>query len=96
MPTCVFSVALRTQGGEAVGYTIGGRAPAFAVPSVFIMQPLGDVATCDYLLLSGSDYQALRGASSGGGGDVNVTADIFIGCLLVLCLIGGWIAGAQR
>ena len=27
---------------------------------------------------------------------VNVTADIFIGCLLVLCFIGGWIAGGQR
>jgi hypothetical protein len=30
------------------------------------------------------------------GPQVNVTADIFIGCLLVLCFIGGWIAGAQR
>ncbi len=31
-----------------------------------------------------------------GAKDMNVTADIFIGCLLVLCLIGGWIAGGQR
>lgn len=31
-----------------------------------------------------------------GAKDMNVTADIFIGCLLVICLIGGWIAGGQR
>jgi len=31
-----------------------------------------------------------------GGGDVNVSADIFVGVALVLCLAVGWIAGAQR
>lgn len=31
-----------------------------------------------------------------GGVDVNVTADIFIGAALVLCLALGWIAGGQR
>jgi hypothetical protein len=35
-------------------------------------------------------------ASASGGDDMNVTADIFVGAVLVLCLALGWIAGAQR
>lgn len=27
---------------------------------------------------------------------VNVSADLFVGAFLVVCFIGGWIAGAQR
>lgn len=30
------------------------------------------------------------------GGDVNVTAEIFFGAVIVLCFALGWIAGGQR
>ena len=74
----------------------GGRVPTFDAAPVFVVIPVTDVVTCDYVIVSGSDYQAFLGAPNGGGGDVNVTPDLFFGCLIAVCFIGGWIAGAQR
>ena len=96
MALCGSPVLLRTQSGEAVGFLSGGRNPSFSQGSAFVVAPAGNVATCEYVVLSAADYQGLLNAPTGGGADVNVTADIFVGCLLVLCFIGGWISGAQR
>lgn len=67
----------------------------------------GDTAECPSLLLSASEYQSLlsrvsalenrpAGSCGVGGSDMSVSADIFVGAALVLCLAVGWIAGGQR
>ena len=96
MALCGSSVLLRTQGGEPVGFLSGGRNPSFSQANVLVVAPVVDSGRCEYVVLSAEDYEGLRNPPSGVGGDVNVTADIFVGCLLVLCFIGGWISGAQR
>jgi len=59
-----------------------------------------DLSQCQAVALSGADFQAItamQGSVGGSGGSaVNVSADIFIGAALVLCLAVGWIAGGQR
>ena len=40
--------------------------------------------------------EALSGTPPTGVDDVNVTADIFVGAVLVAVFVLGWIAGAQR
>lgn len=49
-----------------------------------------DAYLSDQPITSGS------GGATGGGAEVNVTADIFVGAVLVLCVALGWIAGGQR
>lgn len=96
MPACLLEVSLVTQRGEPVGYMSSGPNAVFSYSPALLAVPADDLAQCSYVALSVSDYRALTGASSGGGGDVDVTADLFVGAFLVVCFIGGWIAGAQR
>lgn len=96
MPACLVEVSLVTQRGEQVGYMSSGRNPVFSYSPALLAVPSDDLAQCSYVALSVTDYRALTDASSGGGGDVNVTPDLFFGCLIAVCFIGGWIAGAQR
>lgn len=96
MASCATPIYLKTASGEAVGVYSSGRNPSFTHSTVFVLSPNANMATCEHVFISAADYDQLRSAQSSSGGEVNVTADIFIGCLLVLCLIGGWIAGAQR
>lgn len=56
------------------------------------LRPDIDVDNCPQMVAVPDDW----GPLSDGGKDMNVTPDIFIACLLVLCFIGGWIAGGQR
>jgi hypothetical protein len=46
--------------------------------------------------LSDQPIGADASAPSNGGNALNVTADIFVGAALVLCVALGWIAGGQR
>lgn len=95
MPLCALSAAMVTRSGEPVGYMDqGGFEPEFLDGEALFLVPIPDWSSCAHIVLSPTEYKDLQGGVI--GGDVNVTADIFIGCLLVLCLIGGWIAGGQR
>lgn len=64
---------------------------------------------CDFVLLTQDEYAKIStaiaivmagggngGGSTGGTDDMSVSADIFVGVALVICLAVGWIAGAQR
>lgn len=57
-----------------------------------------DISQCSAVALSGADFASLSAPAGGstGGSQVNVSAEIFIGAALVLCLAVGWIAGGQR
>lgn len=50
------------------------------------------IATQAYIL----DPSFAPQSGSAGDSELNVSADIFVGVALVLCLAVGWIAGAQR
>ncbi|MRW82838.1 hypothetical protein GJ698_01870 [Pseudoduganella sp. FT26W] len=94
MTVCAIQVTLNGD-LKQVGYYASQQSPSV------------DVSGCQLVLLSGSDFNALNnriaalesrpaGSSGTGASNVNVSADIFVGALLVLCFALGWIAGGQR
>ena len=86
----------RVMVGDVNGSAIAPLTQPF-VPT--LVKSVEDVDSCDAVALTGAEYKSMLLALSApveGAADVNVTADIFVGCLLVLCFIGGWISGAQR
>ena len=111
MPVCFRHVMLVNRGpstlaqgrvfvGDSVGNLVLGPDAAVIRPFVpMVLSEVDGVDSCDAVGLTPAEYKSFVSALSTpieGAQDVNVTADIFIGCLLVLCLIGGWIAGGQR
>lgn len=102
MPSCLRQVKL-TTGLDPV-YVDG---PTYVTAWLLVPDTTTtDLSKCFSVSLSGAEYQSLstridaleaRPASSGSGGSaVNVSADIFVGALLVVCFVLGWIAGGQR
>ena len=111
MPVCFRHVQLVNKGnsalaagrvlvGDSTGVPVAGPNNIYIQPFVptLVSSPDG-VDSCDAVGLTPSEYKSLvsaLGAPAEGNKDMNVSADIFLACLMVLCCIGGWIAGAQR
>jgi hypothetical protein len=62
-----------------------------------------DGSGCALVVLTGTEYVAIQNKLSAtstsppvGSDPVNVTPDIFVGCMLVMAFALGWISGGQR
>lgn len=110
MPTCLKASYVGTQSGAAtILWNAAGTAwlSPYTQAKPLLVDSSADTTSCAMLTISGAEYQALLssiaaagsgagGGSTGGANTMNVTADIFVGVALVVCLAVGWIAGAQR
>lgn len=105
MPTCLKQAGLSTGGSVPVyvgnvgnnGIASPQRLPVFLEPD----NATTDISNCAAVSISGAEYLALTAGSGSsstpsGSPTVDVTADIFVGAVLVVCFAVGWIAGAQR
>jgi hypothetical protein len=68
---------------------------------VLVPDDVTPLADCEAVSISGAEFLQLQAStassgSSSGDSTVNVTADIFVGAVLVVCFAVGWIAGGQR
>lgn len=95
--------------GDADVYYANSNRQSTGVHAVLLLpdDSTQSLASCAAVVFAGADYKSLMdrvsavenrpaGSSGAEGADMGVSADIFVGAALVLCVALGWIAGGQR